>query len=169
MPSPTSTFSPNRSPRAAASLTAHTPAASWSTTSTLAVSARTRGATSSSGSPAGTQTTPATSPTASVAPGATSATWQATGGNSRAGHHRRTCDAPEKSATRQICRSVRETALVIGHAARVPTVLELWLEYDGGPLWCEHGRTVELASVGLPLTDGWRGAQSIEGPVDDVV
>ena len=64
-------------------LTAHMRAASWCTTSTSAVSAGTRGATSNSGSPAGMTTTPATSPTASVTRRATSRTSQATGGNSR--------------------------------------------------------------------------------------
>ena len=79
-------------------------AASWCTTSVSAVSAGTRGATLNSGSPDGTKKTPATSPTASVTRRATSSTSQATGGKSRTGHHRRTCKAPETSATRQICR-----------------------------------------------------------------
>lgn len=32
----------------------------------------------------------------------------------------------------------------------MPTVLEFWPEYDGGPLWSPEGQTVELASLGLP-------------------
>ena len=31
----------------------------------------------------------------------------------------------------------------------MPTVLEFWPEYSSGPLWSEHGQTVELTSVGL--------------------
>jgi hypothetical protein len=32
----------------------------------------------------------------------------------------------------------------------VPTVLEFWPEYNSGPLWSDDGKSVDLASLGLP-------------------
>ena len=31
----------------------------------------------------------------------------------------------------------------------MPTLVEFWPEYDGGPLWSEDGKTVEPTSLGL--------------------
>lgn len=56
-----------------------------------------------------------------------------------------------ESRTSRCITAVRllDTQPAIGQSARVPTVLEFWPEYSGGPLWSEYGRTVELESVGL--------------------